>query len=359
MRHVRMLVLCLVAMFAMSAMTYAVASPAMASCNEQCQKEKQEAKEQKEKEKQEAKEQKEKEKQEAKERKEEEKEKRLSGAERKFEETGVQALKESCPTENLEISDCFVGRTLGGSGGGFFQLGDVLVPLNEPITIHGGLSKKQLYVIPPKGGLETLESPLLKVPGGIKLITPTIERLAEWPEEVQAAFKEAVKNKETELTVKIEVAGEELYKIEHAVDEFNLAYEEGDAFILPLKVSLHNSFLEKLGGGPCEVGNDEHPIYQHLTTEPEKSGTGGYAQFYRGGTLLGIHGSRLTDISWEVPNGAQAQGCGGIYEAYVDEAINLLLLGDHLEKPEYWEHGFTMLTGNLWQQSRAAVEKDD
>jgi hypothetical protein len=282
----------------------------------------------------------------------------LANKEKKFEETGVQALKESCPTENLEVSVCFVGRTLGGSDGGFFQLGGVRVPLSKPITIHGGLSKGQLYVIPPAHGLETLESPLLKVPKGIKLVTPTIQQLAEWPEALKEAFKEAVKNKESELTVKIEVAGEELYKIPHAVDEFNLAYEEGVAFTLPLKVSLHNSFLEKLGGGPCEIGNDAHPIYQYLTTEPEKSGAGGHAEFYREGTLLGIQGNRLTDLSWEVPAGAQAQGCGGAYESYVNKAIDELTLGVWLEQPEYWQHGVTILTGSLWQQSRASVEKD-
>ena len=160
------------------------------------------------------------------------------------------------------------------------------------------------------------------------------------------------------MTVKIEVAGEELYKIPHAVDEFNLAFEEGVAFILPLKVSLHNAFLEKLGGGPCEFGNDEHPIYQHLTTEPEKSGTGGNAEFLREGTMLAIYGTRLTDTSWEVPVGGEASGCGGAYEAYVNKAIDYVLLGNDLEQPEYWQHGFTMLTGTLWQQSSASVEKD-
>lgn len=280
----------------------------------------------------------------------------MAYSQKKFEETGKQALKAGCPTEAPSISVCFVGITNGGAGGGFFQLGSARVPLNKPITIQGGLSSGQTYVLPPANGKETLEAPLLKVQKGIKLITPAIEQLAEWPAELQAAFKEAVKNKENELTVKIEVAGEELYKIPHAVDEFNLAYEEGTAFILPLKVSLHNSFLEKLGGGPCEFGNDEHPIYQHLVTEPEKSGTGGTAEILDEGTFLGIHGSRLTDINWEIPNGAQAQGCGGAYEAYVDKAIDYVLIGNYLTQPEYWQHGITVLTGNLWQATPAVIE---
>ena len=283
----------------------------------------------------------------------------LAESTKKFEEKGVNALTAGCPTEDTEVNVCFVGITNGGANGGFFQIGSARVPLNKPITIQGGLSGAgNAFVVPPANGKETLEAPLLKVFKGIKLITPTIEQLAEWPEELKQAFKEAGKNKETELTVKIEVAGEELYKIPHAVDEDNLAFEEGTAFILPLKVSLHNTFLEKLGGGPCEFGNDEHPIYQNLTTEPEKSGTGGNADFFREGTLLGIHGTRLTDISWEVPEGGQASGCGGAYEAYVDKAIDYVLLGNDYEQHEYWEHGVTILTGSLWQQSRVAVEKD-
>ena len=76
-----MVVLCLVAVFALSATTLVVASPASASCNTECkeqkEKEKQEAKEQKEKEKAEAKAQKEKEKAEAVLQKEEEKEAKI------------------------------------------------------------------------------------------------------------------------------------------------------------------------------------------------------------------------------------------------------------------------------------------
>ena len=62
MRNVRMLALCLMAIFALSVTTAVIAAPAQAACNTEC-------KEQKEKEKQEAKEQKEKEKEEAKHRK--------------------------------------------------------------------------------------------------------------------------------------------------------------------------------------------------------------------------------------------------------------------------------------------------
>ena len=100
----------------------------------------------------------------------------LASSPKKIEETGVNALKASCPTENPEVGVCFVGITNGGSNGGFFQIGTARVPLNKPITIQGGLREGQKFVVPPANGKETLEAPPLKVLKGIKLITPRIEQ---------------------------------------------------------------------------------------------------------------------------------------------------------------------------------------
>ena len=55
------------------------------------------------------------------------------------------------------------------------------------------------------------------------------------------SFKEAVKNNETAMFVKIEVAGNGLYENPHAVNNQNLIEEEGNAFELPLKVQSHQS----------------------------------------------------------------------------------------------------------------------
>ena len=42
--------------------------------------------------------------------------------------------------------------------------------------------------------------------------------------------------------------------------------ESPPGFRLSLKVKVGNAWLEKLGGGPCMIGSDEHPVKQHLVT---------------------------------------------------------------------------------------------
>ena len=221
MRHVRMLGLCLAAVFALCAMA---AVPALAK----------ESKQQKE-------------------------------------EQKIWPAFKYCPYQdsNSEAELCFAGVTSGGPGGGFFALGGVKVPLSKPITLQGGLKENEstgeLYIRPAANGGETLESPELKVPGGLNLLTKEIQEDARWPASLKEAFKEAKKNKETGLSVKIELAGgNALYELEGALNTTNLIFEEGPAFKLPLKVRMISPWLEKLGGGPCEIGNEGTPVWQYL-----------------------------------------------------------------------------------------------
>ncbi len=301
MRHVRMLGLCLVAAFTVGAMA---AVPAMA------------------------------------------KETKQEKQERKV----VEQFK-NCPYNEPEVELCFAGVTRGGKKGGFFSLGAVTVPLNKPITLQGGEHEDPetgfVYLRPAANGAETLESPELKVPGGIGVINARIQERSKWPAELTALFNEAKKNKETGLNVKIEQAGgNKLFEIPSALNVTNLIFEEGPAFTLPLKVKMSGPFLEKLGGGPCEVGNDTTPIYQYLTTEPSSNGSAGELSILSEGNQVELANSRLGDIGWPVEEGALAQGCGGAYESYVDDAINEVL---NIRSSNYRAHGITLLEGNLYE----------
>ncbi len=302
MRHIRMLGLCLVAAFAVTAMA---AVPALA------------------------------------------KETKQEKVEKK-----AWATFKHCPLSNPQTQLCFAGITSGGKKGGFFSLGGITVPLSKPITLQGGVHEveepESYYIIPAEGG-ETLESPELKVPGGLGVITPTIQEQAKWPAELKEAFKEAKKNKETALNVKIELAGgNTLFEIPDALDVINLVFESGPAFTLPLKVKMTSPFLAKLGGGPCEVGNEEHPVYQYLTTERSSNGAAGELQIDHEGNLVILKNSRLGDLGWPVPEGGQASGCGGAYESYVNEAINIVL-GLNYSSSNEWSHGLTLLAGTLYE----------
>jgi hypothetical protein len=313
-RHVRMLCLCLCALVALGAM---MATGASAASGSQKQKEKLEAK-------------------------------------------ALEAVK-NCPLETPGVEECYAGITSGGKNGGFFELGTVKVPLSKPVTLQGGAIETEVpnaagqygfRVLSPTDGAETLESPELPVPGGLNVITELVQKESEWPAALAAAFKEAKKHKETGLNVKIEVSGESLYENPHALSSSALAFEQGNAFELPLKVRMISPFLEKLGGGPCEFGGGEQPILQELTSEPTKDAAAGNFYILAGGSTVALTDSQLTDLDWSVPKSARAKGCGGEYESYVDKAINVALGqegGKHDNPGETnLSHGITILKGDLY-----------
>ena len=192
-----MAVLCLVAVFALSATTLVVASPASASCNTEC-------KEQKEKEKQEAKEQKEKEKEKA----QAEKAFAQNKARRERWETklvgdpfnvNTWAQFRACEDERKVAlqETCYLGVTLGGKTGGFFEFGKVLVPLSKSIVLQGTFEgEEEVKLFPAAHGYETLEAPELPVTGGIKLFDKSTQEQEEWPAALTESWNEAIKNKE-------------------------------------------------------------------------------------------------------------------------------------------------------------------
>jgi hypothetical protein len=302
-RHVRMLGLCLVAMFAVSAMTLGIASPALASKGEQKQE--------------------------------------------KLDKKNWDHFA-NCPWKNPKVELCMDGETIGGKNGGFFVIGKSQVDLSKPVKIQGGLwenSEGLLSVVAPENGSSTLEAPPLPVTDGLKLIKPE----HEWPEALTTAFEEAIKNHETGLDAKIEVGGGTvLYETPGALNTTNLIFEEGAAFKLPLKVKLTGPFLEKLGGGPCVIGNETTPIEQELTSEPKADGSAGELEILNEGDMVALRNGRLGDDGWSIPKAADAQGCGGEYETYLNKAIDRSL-GQGYENEAYNSKGLTLLSGSLYE----------
>jgi hypothetical protein len=257
-----------------------------------------------------------------------------------------------CPYTNPEAYYCYVGRTAGGANGGYFQLGNVKVALNKPITLQGAFKEGtgELSLLPAANGFQTLEAPELKVQGSIGLITHRIQEEVGWPASLQKSFKEAQKNKETGLNVQIELAGGNLiYETVGALDTEHLLEESGPAFKLPLKVRLINPWLASLGGGPCQIGSDANPVWQDLSSEqPGRAGSFGEAFEF---LTLGFKGSRLLAFNWPVPQGAN--GCGtGETEALVDAALNKVL-----ELSNNNQHGITVLEGDLFTGLRSFVQE--
>jgi hypothetical protein len=252
-----------------------------------------------------------------------------------------------CPYTDTAVSGCFQGQTLPGYKGGFFKLGGVVVPLSKPITIQGGFSfneKGEETIVSATNGGETLESPELKVDGGLSLLNASA---AGWPTALKQSFKEAKKNKEGGLNVKIEVAGTKLYETPGALNTENLIDESGPAMSLPLKVRLISPWLEKLASedpesGTCETGSNEAPIWQYLTSEAP--GEAGELTFNEDFTTVALTGGTLVDLHWGVGSASYTSGCGGAYESYVDAALN------GVEKP--YVGGTTELSGTLYTSNR-------
>ncbi len=263
-----------------------------------------------------------------------------------------------CPFENEELTDCFYGRTAGGSEGGEFKYGHVTVKLSKPVIIQGGFkgAGSTIEVAPATHGFESLESPELTVSKGLAVITPQIEEQAEWPQALKESFNAAKKAKETKAFVKIETAGDECFTVPGCLDTEDLLFEEGTAFRLALKVKVTNSWLAKLGG-VCQIGSDEHPIMQHLSSEG--AGRAGELSFSEEFTNLELKGSELVDTSWHIPLASGANGCGGPEnEKYLDRALNLALEvagGNGEEFERTGKTGITWLTGDLHDAARAAV----
>ena len=310
----------------MTATTLVIASPAGASCNETCKEEKAEAKT---------------------EAKEAAKEK---AAVPKWEAkkvgdpwvAGDFGAFRACKYEERAIYEtCFSGVTEGGKNGGFFEYGNVKVPLSKSIVLQGTFSGagSQIQVFPATHGYETLEAPSLPVTGGLKLFTPEIQQEEEWPAALTESWKAAVAAKDP-VNVKIEMAGTECFEtVGGCLDTENILFEEGTAFNLPLKVKVESPWLEQLESAPCYIGSDEAPIHIHLTTEGQ--GAAGHLTFNPSFSHTELGGSKLVDVGWKIEEASAPKGCGGAYESVLDKSLSQVL------EIHPWRRGIVILKGDL------------
>ena len=148
---------------------------------------------------------------------------------------------------------------------------------------------------------------------------------------------------------KIEMAGNECYEVPGCLDTENILFEEGVAFRLPLKVKVTSPWLEKLGGGPCLIGNDENPIHINLTTAG--GGRSGELLFNEEFTNLVLTNTKLVDTNWHIEEASAPTGCGGPEnEQYIDKALSLAL-----EIQNSGRKGIVVLQGKTHDAARSAV----
>ena len=382
MRHLRILALCLAAMFAVSATTLVVASPALAKCNEECKQHKIEEKEKKAKEKAEKKkkalEEKVKrqeeelaklkhEEEEVARKKEREKqleeqinqtrfeketveyelyslEPRLKEAEEKVEafEPGIPnthfrncPIRGTSPSPNRESDLCFYGASGPGSE---FTAGKISVNFTKPIVIQGGYvetPEETLETIGPSDGAPTLVP--VEQPGPPLSSVVDEEKLTE--HERDLLHEDEAKSEETFVTIELAGPPNSL-----KVNTTDLIFEQGVAIALPTKVKLTSAsgFL----GEECYVGSNENPIPIYLTTATSGhlKGTAGRLEIREAGNWVKLEGATLVENEFAAPG---VSVCGAPNhpkeDATVDEGLDEGL-GLPLTTPE---SNSTIITGVL------------
>jgi hypothetical protein len=226
----------------------------------------------------------------------------------------------NCPVSNAETKKCMQAITNAGT----VVLGKKTVPIVNPVTVQGGLGaqfekEEHFYnkFIGASNGI-TLTPVPQPVPGGLtglvncKEISNFILRIA-----CESVFENGL----TGVNSTLELARP---ASEILVSEENLAFEEGLAFQLPVKVHLENPFL----GSSCYIGSSSSPIIWNLTTGETKppagtapiKGSGGSLFLLEGGQLAEFQNTKLVDNTWAAPG---ASGCGGFgVELILNPIIN-------------------------------------
>lgn len=229
---------------------------------------------------------------------------------------GEWAKFNNCPSTTEGVAKCIQAVVTEGE----VDLGKKKVPVVNPVTLQGGLSKpvagfRTMYAA--TNG-QTLTKTPQPVPGGLAGLV-NCKEISSWL--VRIGCESVFENGLTGLNATLELARP---ANEVRVNEINLAFEEGTALEMPVKVHLENPLL----GSSCYIGSSSAPLMWNLTTgetsPPEGTepifGSGGEAEFKEEGTLLQINGADLVDNAWSAP---KASGCGGpIVELILNPIVN-------------------------------------
>jgi len=230
--------------------------------------------------------------------------------------TGEYAQFAECPLSHPAVVFCVYSETTNG----FFTIGKKTVPLKIPQILQGGLeeaAEAPVFVGAENG--ETLVKTPQVVPGGLL----GVEAPKWWPLFLQNLFNETINKGLTGVTATVELAAP-ASSIKLSTE--NLANEEGDALVLPLKIKLSNSFL----GNNCYIGSNSKPVVINFTTgetsppPPNKPihGSAGTLSINEVGTILTLSGGSLVNNTFAAPG---ANGCGGLFSFFVDPFVNSLV----------------------------------
>ena len=261
---------------------------------------------------------------------------------------------DNCPLEGSSAAGykdelCVFAATEAAPEGGAFTVGKITVPLEKQVQLQYGLTENTEisgynleYVAPTDGALAINPTPE-KVPGEpIAHISPAEQEELGWPAGLKYSYAQAQKDHAVKTVYEtIELAGVPF------TDVTNIILEEGVAVEAPVKIKGENKWLSQLGD-VCYIGSEEDPITQHLTTGASVSpltgetlhGASGTVTLSHEGAEVWLTHSDLVDNTYPVPGAS----CTGPYSSYVETALDRLF-----ELPEPAGASNTQIKGTLYE----------
>jgi hypothetical protein len=231
---------------------------------------------------------------------------------------GIFAKYSDCPTKTPGVVLCTFGQTTSGE----FSIGSTKVTINKTITLQGGgISTgvlNEYFLVPAVDG-NSLSKTELNVGGGLAglINCEEIKGSGLWEVIERASCKAIFENSFTGVTATTEIAATPTNP--PILNLLNLAFEEGTAITLPVKVHLKNPLL----GETCYIGSEAHPVQLHLTTGKSGTLTGKSGSLIeeeeKGFVSVKLHENSLVDNTYTAP---ASEGCGGFFSFLIGPIIN-------------------------------------
>jgi hypothetical protein len=273
---------------------------------------------------------------------------------------------ENCPVKafganGVPVTLCNFGATeigeKGTSAGGHFTVGGITVPIEKQIILQfGGASLNGLNeyeAVQPTHGFEFITPTPENVPGEpFGHITPAEQEELGWPETLKRSYSEAQKHglvkKATEA---IETAGPP------RVELARLIFEEETGVEVKVKIKAGNAWLSAVGD-VCYVGSEAEPIVQELTTGAIESPLTHETLHGSAGEIKGVERKGqemdilfhnvLVDNTYAVPGA----NCTGPYSGVIAATIN-----KKFGLPAAAGASVTEIKGTLYAASSEAAER--
>ena len=276
---------------------------------------------------------------------------------------GIFSIFANCPLGTIKALGVPPGDALCQDGlttSGEFAIGSTKVPISKTLTLEGGAiptgNEEEYFLLPGANGV-SLSKTELNVPGGLlDLINCEEIKGEKLLEKLERGTCKAIfENKTTGVTATTEVVANE--RNPAILNTANLAFGEGTAITLPVRVHLKNPLL----GSGCYIGSESSPIELHLTTgttspnppnKPIKGKVGKESNEKEfGHFLLKLKENSLVDNAFSVPT---AEGCGELLSFIIDPIVD-----SKLKLPSADGNNTAILNGELNTATAEAVEASE